>query len=79
MKGLTDDEFFGTELVESGALSLGSAQAKPAAGIAQNSLTSFATRLGGSESWLAHTQFKIKVKISFHPSEMIVTYLRAAL
>lgn len=43
MKWLTDDEFFGTELVESGDLSMTSAEAKTAAGIAQNSLSSLAT------------------------------------
>ncbi|MCC3498852.1 MAG: FG-GAP repeat protein [Microcoleus sp. PH2017_15_JOR_U_A] len=46
MKWLTDDEFFGTEVgtgVEDGTLSMGSAEAKTAVGIAQNSLSSFAT------------------------------------
>jgi hypothetical protein len=46
MKWLTDDEFFGTEVgtgVEDGALSMGSAIAQTAAGIAQNTLSSLAT------------------------------------
>lgn len=43
MKWLTDDEFFGTEVVESGDLRMGSAEAKTAAGIAQNFLSSLAT------------------------------------
>ncbi|MEG4012330.1 MULTISPECIES: VWD domain-containing protein [unclassified Microcoleus] len=46
MKWLTDDEFFGTEVgtgVEDRALRMGSAEAKPAVGIAQNSLSSLAT------------------------------------
>lgn len=46
MKWLTDDEFFGTEVgtgVEDRALTMGSAIAQTAAGIAQNTLSSLAT------------------------------------